>query len=151
MRSLKVTVQCMAVYNSNIEVPDNMTIKQAIEYAKEHIDEIPCGELEYISDSDELDEKNCEFEYLLCVISLKELYENGHEYLKYGGIIKHTIEDKKDFYDLHQNCDEIVLCDGESVEILQECCDFVLVQNSNSETDYNIMFSPEEFRIATFR
>ena len=43
------------------EVPDNMTLEEAIEYAKKHLDEIPCGELEYISESDELDEENCDF------------------------------------------------------------------------------------------
>lgn len=52
----------MAVYNSNIEVPDDMTLKEAIEYAKVHINEIPIGEMEYISDSDELDEENCDFD-----------------------------------------------------------------------------------------
>ena len=62
MKRLNVTVQCMAVYNSSIEVPDNMTLEEAIEYAKKHLAEIPCGELEYISDSDELDEENCDFE-----------------------------------------------------------------------------------------
>lgn len=62
MKRLNVTVQCMAVYNSCIEVPDDMTIEEAIKYAKEHLNEIPCGELEYISDSDELDEENCDFD-----------------------------------------------------------------------------------------
>ena len=62
MKRLNVTVQCMAVYNSSIEVPDNMTLEEAIEYAKKHLEEIPCGELECISDSDELDEENCDFE-----------------------------------------------------------------------------------------
>lgn len=61
MKRLNVTVQCMAFYNSSIEVPNDMTLEEAIEYAKEHLDEIPCGELEYISD-DELDEENCDFE-----------------------------------------------------------------------------------------
>ena len=62
MKKLNVTVQCMAVYCSSILVPDEMTFEEAIQYAKEHINEIPCGELEYISDSDELDEENCDFE-----------------------------------------------------------------------------------------
>lgn len=61
MKTLNVTVRCMAVYNSSIEVPDDMSEEEAIQYAKEHIDEIPCGELDYISNSDELDEENCEF------------------------------------------------------------------------------------------
>lgn len=38
-----------------------VSFEEAIEYAKEHINEIPCGELEYISDSDVLDEENCNF------------------------------------------------------------------------------------------
>ena len=29
---------------------------------KKHINEIPLGELEYVSGSDELDEENCDFE-----------------------------------------------------------------------------------------
>lgn len=62
MKRLNVTVQCMAVYSSSIEVPDDMELNDAIAYAKDHIDEIPCGELEYIADSDELDEGNCDFE-----------------------------------------------------------------------------------------
>lgn len=61
MRRLNVTVQCMAVYCSGIDVPDELSFEGAIEYAKEHINEIPCGELEYISDSDILDEENCNF------------------------------------------------------------------------------------------
>lgn len=63
MKTFNVSVQCMATYTSSIEVPDNMTREEAIEYAKEHIDEIPIkSELEYIGDSEELDEENCYFE-----------------------------------------------------------------------------------------
>lgn len=65
MKVLNVTVQCMAVYNSSILVPDDLTLEEAIAYAKEHIDEIPCGELDYISDSDEIDEENCDFVSIL--------------------------------------------------------------------------------------
>jgi len=61
VKRLNVTVQCMAVYNSSIEVPDGMALEEAVDYAKDHLDEIPCGELEF-SDSDELDEENCDFE-----------------------------------------------------------------------------------------
>ena len=62
MKRLNVTVQCLAVYNSSIEVPDNMTLEEAIEYAKKHINNIPCGTLTYVPDSDELDEENCDLE-----------------------------------------------------------------------------------------
>lgn len=41
---------------------NGMALEEAVDYAKDHLDEIPCGELEYISDSDELDEENCDFE-----------------------------------------------------------------------------------------
>ena len=61
MKRLDVTATCMAVYNSYIMVPDEFSEKEAIEYAKKHIDEIPVGEMEYISDSDILDEENCGF------------------------------------------------------------------------------------------
>lgn len=62
MKKLAVTINCMAVYNSFIDVPDSMNIDEAIKYAKEYITKIPLGTLEYITDSDELDEENCEFE-----------------------------------------------------------------------------------------
>ena len=62
MKKLNVTATCMAVYCSSIEVPDDMTLEEAIEYAKKHINEIPIGEMEYISDSDEIDEENCDFD-----------------------------------------------------------------------------------------
>lgn len=62
MKKLNVTVLCMAVYNSSILVPENMDISEAIQYAKEHIKEIPLGTLEYVQDSDILDEENCDFD-----------------------------------------------------------------------------------------
>ncbi|HUM82623.1 MAG TPA: hypothetical protein PLN48_02470 [Lachnospiraceae bacterium] len=56
-----VTVNCMAAYNSEIDAPADMGIEDAIRYAKEHLDDIPLGEIEYVMDSDELDEDNCDF------------------------------------------------------------------------------------------
>ena len=80
MRKLNVTVQCMAVYNSSIMVPRELTFEEAIKYAKEHIDEINLGELEYISDSDELDEENCDFDEEEDTDSdCRVLYETGIE------------------------------------------------------------------------
>ena len=62
MKTLNVTIVCQAVYNSHINVPDEMTLEEAVEYAKKHLDECDIEtELEYISDSDELDEDNCDF------------------------------------------------------------------------------------------
>lgn len=63
MKRLLVTVQCMAVYNSHIDVPDDFTEEQAIQYAKEHLEDIEIlSPLAYVSGSDELDEDNCQFE-----------------------------------------------------------------------------------------
>ena len=61
-KTLNVTITCSAVYNSSIEVPEEMSLEEAIEYAKEHLDEAPLGELDYIADSDVLDEENCDFD-----------------------------------------------------------------------------------------
>lgn len=57
---LNVTVQCMAVYNSSIEVPDGISLDDAIAYAKEHTDDIPLGTLNYVPCSDAIDEENCD-------------------------------------------------------------------------------------------
>ena len=62
MARLNVTVNCMATYNSSIDIPDGLTHEEALQYANDHIKEIPLGPLEYIPDSDELDEENCSLE-----------------------------------------------------------------------------------------
>lgn len=62
VKTLGVTVQCTAVYNSSIDVPVGMNLNEAIDYAKKYLNEIPCGELEYVPDSDVLDEENCDFD-----------------------------------------------------------------------------------------
>lgn len=61
-RRLNVTIACQAVYNSSIDVPKELSIEEALEYAKMHIAEIPLGALDYIPDSDVLDIENCDFE-----------------------------------------------------------------------------------------
>lgn len=60
-KTLNVTMICKAVYNSSIEVPVDMTLEEAIAYAKKHSEEIPTGEMEWIADV-ELDTENCDFE-----------------------------------------------------------------------------------------
>ena len=62
MKKLNVTIICKACYNGIIEVPDGMTLEEAIEFARQNLDSVPLGELEYIPCSDELDEENCDFE-----------------------------------------------------------------------------------------
>lgn len=61
-KRLNVTVNCMAVYNSAIDVPACLSLDEAIRYAREHIDEIPVGVPAYIFGSDQLDEENCDFD-----------------------------------------------------------------------------------------
>ena len=61
-KRLNVTCTCIAVYHSSVIVPVELTLEEAIEYANDHLAEIPLGELEYVADSDTLDEENCEFD-----------------------------------------------------------------------------------------
>lgn len=61
-RRLNVTVQCLATYNSSIDVPSDLSFDKALEYAESHIDKIPLGTLDYVPDSDKLDVENCDFE-----------------------------------------------------------------------------------------
>ena len=61
MKTLNVTVNCIGVYNSSIQVPDEMTIDEAIKYASNHLDLISMGEVEWVGDVN-LDEDNCDFE-----------------------------------------------------------------------------------------
>lgn len=61
-KTLNVNIFCQAYYNSSIKVPIELTKEEALEYAAEHLKEIPLGELEYISDSDELDYENSGFD-----------------------------------------------------------------------------------------
>mgnify|MGYP006912266915 FL=1 len=61
MKTLNVTVNCIGVYNSSIQVPDEMTIDEAIKYASNHLDLIPMGEVEWVGDVN-LDEDNCDFD-----------------------------------------------------------------------------------------
>lgn len=62
MKKLNVKVWCTCGYDSSIEVPDNMILNEAIEYAKDHLGDIPMHNLTYIPESDELNEEMCEFE-----------------------------------------------------------------------------------------
>lgn len=52
MKRLNVSIQCITTYDSFIDVPDEMEVDDAIQYANDHINEIPIGELERLSDSD---------------------------------------------------------------------------------------------------
>lgn len=56
MKNLHVRVWCMGYYDSTIPVPDDMDKEAAFAYAKEHLDEVPLTSIEYLPDSDELDD-----------------------------------------------------------------------------------------------
>lgn len=60
-KTLNVSILCQAHYNSSIEVPDELSREEALDYAREHLEDIPLGILEYVTDSDQLDEGNCDF------------------------------------------------------------------------------------------
>lgn len=62
LKRFNVTIRCLACYNSYVDVPKDYTVEMAIKYAQEHMAELPLGELEYVKDSDSLDEENCDFE-----------------------------------------------------------------------------------------
>lgn len=63
MKTLNVTIFYTMVGESSIMVPDNLSLEEAIQYAKDHIDDIPTPlHGEYVCDSDELDEENCDFD-----------------------------------------------------------------------------------------
>lgn len=57
MKKLYVTITAVAIYNSFIDIPDDMTLEEAIKYAKQHMDDIPLGRLEYVGDSDLIEEQ----------------------------------------------------------------------------------------------
>ena len=61
MKKFNVTVICEAVYSGSIEVHDDLSYIEAVEYAKSHIGEIPVDDMEWISDI-EIDTENCDFE-----------------------------------------------------------------------------------------
>lgn len=82
-------------------------------------------------------------------ISLKELYENNCDSLRFGGRIIHSKEDEKEFYDLYRDDDSrrLFLCDGEEVTVLEKTNSSIIVE---TELNCRIWFTPEEFEIATF-
>ena len=62
MKRLNVTMMCMAVYNSYIDVPDNLTFEEAIDYANGHTGDIPLDKLDYVRDVGTLTKFNCAFD-----------------------------------------------------------------------------------------
>jgi len=135
------------ITNPFLDVSGRFEIKNLNEmysyYGKDNVDnfllKIPIAFKE--KDSGEIKNETC--------ISLKVLYDSGHQCLVYGGEIRHIVEDDNDFYDLVLNGPEhkILLCDGEEVKVLQKMAGRVLVEG---EDGCKILFTPEEFAMATF-
>lgn len=61
----RVRVYCESYYTTDIEVPEKLTRRQAWEYAKKHIDEIPVGELTYVENTDNIDDNDYDNSYLV--------------------------------------------------------------------------------------
>lgn len=63
MKRLCVGVYYQAYGHSFIDVPDELNIDEAIQYAKDHWDGVPLPSgAEYVLGSDEIDEEGCDFE-----------------------------------------------------------------------------------------
>lgn len=60
-KTMKLRVWCQAFYDTTLEVPANLNKEEAFEYAKEHLDEAPLTSLNYLEDSDNLDEEDLAF------------------------------------------------------------------------------------------
>lgn len=63
MKKFNVTYQYSVMGTVTIDVPEKMNIEEAIQYAKEHIDELPLPQdASYLEGSDIIDEENCDFD-----------------------------------------------------------------------------------------
>ena len=64
MKTFTFEMTFSAIGTVSIQVPDDFTIDQAIDFANETKDEIglPLNNWNYLSDSDQLDFENCSFE-----------------------------------------------------------------------------------------
>ena len=62
-KTLNLTVFAQCVGQTSIEVPADLTIEQAIAYAREHLAEVSVPvALDYVKDTLTIDEENCDFE-----------------------------------------------------------------------------------------
>ena len=62
-KTLEVNIWCNAAYKTKIEVPEDMSLEDAIEYADEHLEEIPIPAtgIEWIPGGEELIWEDCRF------------------------------------------------------------------------------------------
>lgn len=63
MKNLHLTVFVTSIGDTSIRVPDHFTLEEALQYAMEHLDEVPMpSNLDPAHESMTLDEENCDFE-----------------------------------------------------------------------------------------
>ena len=60
-KTFHVGVICTAFYKSELQVSADMTADEAWEYAQNHLDDIPVGDLEWVGDCEVDDPSNCHF------------------------------------------------------------------------------------------
>lgn len=85
----------------------------------------------------------------MACISLKELYESGHANLKFGGHIEKTGDEDGVYYDLYNKKSELVICDGEHVEVADKGSNCVVLKAQGGVC--TVYLSPEEYSIAVFQ
>jgi hypothetical protein len=64
MQKLNLRVWCEAYYDTEIEVPDGLSLEQAYRYAEDHLDGVEPTELHYLDGSDNLDHVDIETGYI---------------------------------------------------------------------------------------
>lgn len=57
-KTVVFTVQCMATYGATMDVPASMGRAEAAKYIAENMDKVKLGQLQYVPDSDQLDEES---------------------------------------------------------------------------------------------
>lgn len=63
MKTLHLTVFVTSIGDTSIQVPDHLTLEEALQYAMKHLDEVPMpNNLDPAHESMELDVENCDFE-----------------------------------------------------------------------------------------
>lgn len=131
-RQLNVRVICKCYYNSTLMVPANLTEEEAIEYAKKHLNEVYVTKLEYIDNTDVLDNENCKLtgiiEEEILPMGTKVKDNNGN----YIGVIDG--DDRED-------CE--IAADGISYENLNY---YVIPEDGKNSNDY-VMYHYREVKL----
>ena len=60
----KLTIDCSAYYDGELEIPDDLTEEEAYEFALNHLNRIPVGPLIRMSDSDTIDKELFRYQFL---------------------------------------------------------------------------------------